>query len=127
MRLLQRVQDDVAETAKVEQHPRMEGRQMLMVLAPEIERRRAGAPANAAYSGPSGPRAGRPRTACAATIASRNSAFRSGSRAPPEHCSFILKPDCCAIAIRAGNPQKSADFRLAGEASFSVALAPNPE
>ena len=34
MRLLQRVQADVAELAKVEQHPRMEGRQMLMVLAP---------------------------------------------------------------------------------------------
>jgi len=34
MRLLQRVQTDVVETAKVEQHPRMEGRQMLMVLAP---------------------------------------------------------------------------------------------
>ena len=34
MRLLQRVQSDVAETAKVEQHPRMEGRQMLMVLSP---------------------------------------------------------------------------------------------
>src|SRR5215475_14141263 len=31
MQLLQRVQGDVAETAKVEQHPRMEGRQMLMV------------------------------------------------------------------------------------------------
>jgi len=35
MRLLQRVQDDVNETAKVEQHPRMEGRQMLMVLSPK--------------------------------------------------------------------------------------------
>ena len=35
MQLLQRVQADVAETAKVEQHPRMEGRQMLMVLAPK--------------------------------------------------------------------------------------------
>jgi translation initiation factor IF-3 len=35
MRLLQRVQQDVIETAKVEQHPRMEGRQMLMVLAPK--------------------------------------------------------------------------------------------
>ena len=35
MQLLQRVQGDVAETAKVEQHPRMEGRQMLMVLAPK--------------------------------------------------------------------------------------------
>jgi translation initiation factor IF-3 len=34
MQLLQRVQGDVAEIAKVEQHPRMEGRQMLMVLAP---------------------------------------------------------------------------------------------
>ena len=35
MRLLQRVQGDVSETAKVEQHPRMEGRQMLMVLSPK--------------------------------------------------------------------------------------------
>ena len=34
MHLLQRVQTDVAEVAKVEQHPRMEGRQMLMVIAP---------------------------------------------------------------------------------------------
>ena len=34
MRLLQRVQEDVSDSAKVEQHPRMEGRQMLMVLAP---------------------------------------------------------------------------------------------
>jgi len=35
MKLLQRVQEDTAETAKVEQHPRMEGRQMLMVLSPK--------------------------------------------------------------------------------------------
>jgi len=35
MQLLQRVQQDVAESAKVEQHPRMEGRQMLMVLSPK--------------------------------------------------------------------------------------------
>ncbi len=35
MKLLHRVQEDVSETAKVEQHPRMEGRQMLMVLAPK--------------------------------------------------------------------------------------------
>jgi translation initiation factor IF-3 len=35
MRLLVRVQEDVVEVAKVEQHPRMEGRQMLMVLAPK--------------------------------------------------------------------------------------------
>src|SRR4028119_414104 len=35
MQLLHRVQDQVAEIAKVEQHPRMEGRQMLMVLAPK--------------------------------------------------------------------------------------------
>jgi translation initiation factor IF-3 len=35
MQLLQRVQQDVADIAKVEQHPRMEGRQMLMVLAPK--------------------------------------------------------------------------------------------
>ena len=35
MQLLQRVQADTAETAKLEQHPRMEGRQMLMVLSPK--------------------------------------------------------------------------------------------
>jgi translation initiation factor IF-3 len=35
MVLLQRVQADTNEAAKVEQHPRMEGRQMLMVLAPK--------------------------------------------------------------------------------------------
>ncbi|MEA3062382.1 MAG: translation initiation factor, partial [Sphingomonadales bacterium] len=35
MQLLQRVQENVAEIAKIEQHPRMEGRQMLMVLAPK--------------------------------------------------------------------------------------------
>ncbi|MDG5488788.1 translation initiation factor IF-3 [Sphingomonas sp. FW199] len=35
MRLLQRVQEDCAEDGKVEAYPRMEGRQMLMVLAPK--------------------------------------------------------------------------------------------
>ena len=35
MQLLQRVQEDMKETAKVEAHPRMEGRQMLMVLSPK--------------------------------------------------------------------------------------------
>ena len=35
MALLKRVQDDVAEVAKIEAYPRMEGRQMLMVLAPK--------------------------------------------------------------------------------------------
>jgi translation initiation factor IF-3 len=35
MILLQRVQQDCAEDAKVESYPRMEGRQMLMVLAPK--------------------------------------------------------------------------------------------
>jgi translation initiation factor IF-3 len=35
MNLLRRVQDDVAELAKIEAFPRMEGRQMLMVLAPK--------------------------------------------------------------------------------------------
>ena len=43
MQLLQRVQTDVAEVAKVEQHPRMEGRQMLMVIAPRFLSRRGGA------------------------------------------------------------------------------------
>ena len=35
MDLLRRVQDDIAEIAKVESWPRMEGRQMLMVVAPK--------------------------------------------------------------------------------------------
>ncbi|MFN3990671.1 MAG: translation initiation factor IF-3 [Erythrobacter sp.] len=35
MDLLKRVQDDVADIAKVEAFPRLEGRQMLMVLAPK--------------------------------------------------------------------------------------------
>lgn len=35
MNLLKRVQEDVAEIAKVEAFPRLEGRQMLMVLAPK--------------------------------------------------------------------------------------------
>ncbi len=35
MKLLVRVQEDTAEDAKVEQFPRMEGRQMLMVLSPK--------------------------------------------------------------------------------------------
>jgi len=36
MQLLQRVAADVVEIAKVEAYPRMEGRQMLMVLAPKV-------------------------------------------------------------------------------------------
>jgi translation initiation factor IF-3 len=35
MQVLQRVQVDTAEIAKVEQFPRTEGRQMLMVIAPK--------------------------------------------------------------------------------------------
>ena len=35
MDLLKRVQDDVSEIAKIEAYPRLEGRQMLMVLAPK--------------------------------------------------------------------------------------------
>jgi translation initiation factor IF-3 len=35
MNLLQRVAENVAEIAKVEAYPRMEGRQMLMVLSPK--------------------------------------------------------------------------------------------
>jgi translation initiation factor IF-3 len=35
MDLLKRVQEDVVEVAKVEAYPRLEGRQMLMVLAPK--------------------------------------------------------------------------------------------
>ncbi|MDI9350017.1 MAG: translation initiation factor IF-3 [Candidatus Symbiobacter sp.] len=35
MKLLVQVKNDLEETAKVEQHPKMEGRQMIMVLAPK--------------------------------------------------------------------------------------------
>ncbi|MFA5968630.1 MAG: translation initiation factor IF-3 [Sphingomonas sp.] len=35
MALLQRVQEDTSEDAKIEAYPRMEGRQMLMVLSPK--------------------------------------------------------------------------------------------
>ena len=35
MNLLRRVQEDIADVAKVEAYPRMEGRQMLMVIAPK--------------------------------------------------------------------------------------------
>ena len=35
MILLKRVQDDTAEVAKIESYPRMEGRQMLMVISPK--------------------------------------------------------------------------------------------
>ncbi len=35
MAVLQRVAEETAEIAKIEAHPRMEGRQMLMVLAPK--------------------------------------------------------------------------------------------
>ena len=35
MNLLKKVQEDVAEVAKIEAYPRMEGRQMLMVLSPK--------------------------------------------------------------------------------------------
>ena len=35
MKLLQRVEADLAEIAVVEQHPRMEGRQMVMLIAPK--------------------------------------------------------------------------------------------
>ena len=34
-RLLERVRNDTAETAVVEQFPKMEGRQLIMVLAPK--------------------------------------------------------------------------------------------
>ena len=35
MNLLRRVQEDIADVAKVEAYPRMEGRQMLMVVSPK--------------------------------------------------------------------------------------------
>ena len=35
MKLLQKVKDDTIEIAKVEAEPKLEGRQMMMVLAPK--------------------------------------------------------------------------------------------
>ena len=35
MAVLQRVAEDTAAVAKIEAHPRLEGRQMLMVIAPK--------------------------------------------------------------------------------------------
>jgi translation initiation factor IF-3 len=35
MAVLQRVAEDTAAVAKIEAHPRMEGRQMLMVISPK--------------------------------------------------------------------------------------------
>ena len=35
LNVLKRVQDDLAELAKVEAHPKLEGRQMIMVVAPK--------------------------------------------------------------------------------------------
>lgn len=37
MRVLNRVRSEVGETAKIEQFPRMEGRQMIMIMAPPSE------------------------------------------------------------------------------------------
>jgi translation initiation factor IF-3 len=34
MKLMQRIEEDVAEIAQVEMRPKMEGRQMTMVIAP---------------------------------------------------------------------------------------------
>ena len=37
MNLLNRVRDDTSDTAKVEAHPKLEGRQMLMVISPKLK------------------------------------------------------------------------------------------
>lgn len=37
MQLLERVQEDTKDDAKVEARPKMEGRQMLMVLSPKLK------------------------------------------------------------------------------------------
>jgi len=36
MRLLERVKEQISESAKIEMEPRLEGRQMMMVLAPRV-------------------------------------------------------------------------------------------
>src|SRR4029079_15003815 len=53
MDLLNRVRDDTAEIAKIEAYPRLEGRQMLMVLAPKCALRSAsGSPEGAPRGAP---------------------------------------------------------------------------
>ncbi len=37
MRLIERIRDDLKELASVEQFPKMEGRQMVMVIAPVLK------------------------------------------------------------------------------------------
>lgn len=37
MKLMERVRDDSVDYAKIEQTPKMEGRQMLMVIAPKLQ------------------------------------------------------------------------------------------
>ncbi len=59
MHVLERVRDDLEEHAKVEQFPKMEGRQMTMVMAPRsTPGRPAAVPAEAAAGRPRGAQAG---------------------------------------------------------------------
>ena len=85
MQVLQRVQTDVAEVAKVEQHPRMEGRQMLMVIAPPVTGE-----------------AGRP-------FARRE--FQLSVAAAFSSCKMQRK--CCGFAMNRPNLRETAVFRLA--------------
>jgi translation initiation factor IF-3 len=50
LQLLSRVRDDLTEQAKVESEPRLEGRQMIMILAPSVKAAARPAPAAAAQS-----------------------------------------------------------------------------
>ena len=51
LQLLHRVRDDLDEMAKVESDPRLEGRQMIMILAPTAQQRAAARPAGEAAAG----------------------------------------------------------------------------
>lgn len=42
MRMLERVREDLAELSQVEQMPKLEGRQMVMIMAPKRKKTAAG-------------------------------------------------------------------------------------
>jgi translation initiation factor IF-3 len=86
MRQLQRVREDLAEVIVVEQFPKMEGRQMIMILAPKkkiepIKEKPAAKPAGEAAAKPATPK---PAAATTATAAAPAQAAASPATAPVE-------------------------------------------
>ena len=58
MALLNRIRDDLADSILVEQFPKLEGRQMIMMIAPARKKAGGGAPEPAAASAEAAPTAG---------------------------------------------------------------------